>query len=118
MSAWGTAPWENDSAADWFAGIFDATGFANRVELALNQDVNYDNHEEIRAAAYLLVALGRVYIWPIYELERHLELAIEKLEAIKKLSLFEGDKKFVVEIGKEIDVLQARLEKIKRNKKL
>jgi hypothetical protein len=107
MGAWGEAPWDNDSAADWFGDLFDATKLADRVEKTLKGDVE-DAHEEIRAAAYLLVALGRVYIWPVKELDRHLELAIGKLEQIKVLDEYQQAPEFVVAIEQEIEALKSR----------
>ena len=110
MGAWGTAAWENDGAADWFGDVLDATGLANHVEEALHLDLE-DFHEEVRAAAYLLVVLGRVYIWPTEELDRHLELAISRLEAIKQLGIYQDAPALYVEIDKEIESLRSRLEK-------
>jgi hypothetical protein len=108
MGAWGTAAWENDGAADWFGDTFDATGLARHVEATLNGDPE-DDHEEIRAAAYLLVALGRVYIWPVDDLDRHLALAISKLEAIRELDIDQEADGFVEAIDAEIGVLRSRL---------
>jgi hypothetical protein len=79
MGAWAKNPWDNDSAADWFGDMFDATGLAKYVEETLERDAEV-HHESIRAAAYMLVALGRVYIWPIYDLDNQLALAISKLQ--------------------------------------
>jgi hypothetical protein len=110
MSAWATAAWDNDSAADWFGDMFDATGLAQYVEETLNRDTKA-YHDEIRAAAYLLVALGRVYIWPIHELDNHLTLAISKLEEIKALEVFQEAPDFVRAIDDEISVLKSRLKK-------
>jgi hypothetical protein len=109
MGAWGTAAWENDGAADWFGDTFDATGLAKHVEETLNRD-SMDDHEEIRAAAYVLVSLGHVYIWPVQDLERHLALAISKLEAIRELEIYQKAPEFVEAIGREIEVLRSRLE--------
>ena len=108
MGAWGTAAWENDDAADWFGDTFDATGLARRVEEKLNGDPE-DDHEEIRAAAYLLVALGRVYIWPVEDLERHLALAASKLEVIRELEVYQEVPEFVAAIDAEIAALRSRL---------
>ncbi len=94
MGAWGTAAWDNDGAADWFGDMFDATGLAKYVEETLERDVE-DYREEIRAAAYLLVALGRVYIWPIDDLDNHLVLAISKLEEIKALEIYQEAPGFI-----------------------
>jgi hypothetical protein len=108
MGAWGTAAWDNDGAADWFGDMFDATGLAKHVEKTLQQEAD-DFHEEIRAAAYLLIALGRVYVWPIDDLDNHLALAISKLEEIKVI--YEDSADFVKAIEDEIGVLRSRLKK-------
>ena len=108
MGAWGTEAWENDGAADWFGDTFDATGLARLVEEALNGDPE-DDHEEIRAAAYMLVTLGRVYIWPVDDLDRQLALAIRKLEAIRELEVYQEADGFVEAIDAEIGVLRSRL---------
>lgn len=108
MGAWGTAAWDNDGAADWFGDLFDATGLAKHVEKTLKQDPA-DAHEEIRAAAHILVALGRVYVWPVEELNKHLALAIDRLEKIQVLEVYQEDSEFVAAIQGEIDALRARL---------
>ena len=110
MGAWATAAWDNDSAADWFGDMFDATGLAKYVEQTLERDVE-EYHEEVRAAAYMIVALGRVYIWPISELDNHLALAISKLEEIKALEIYAEVPDFVIAIDDEIAVLMSRLKK-------
>ncbi|HEY2155192.1 MAG TPA: DUF4259 domain-containing protein [Isosphaeraceae bacterium] len=108
MGAWGVKAWENDGAADWFGDTFDTTGLADRVEETLGGDPE-DDHQEIRAAAYLLVALGRVYIWPVERLDRHLALAIAKLEAIRDMDIYQEASGFVEAIDEEIATLQSRL---------
>jgi hypothetical protein len=109
MGAWGTAAWDNDAAADWFGDMFDATKLAEYVEKTLKESDIEDCYEEVRAAAYLVVALGRVYMWPIDKLDEHLALAIEKLEAIKQLDEYEDEGDFTSEIDQEIAILRSRL---------
>lgn len=84
MGTWGPGAWDNDSAADWFAEMFEETKLAEYVQRALEQDPE-DAPEEIRAAAHVLIALGRTYVWPVDQLDEHLELAIARLEAIKAM---------------------------------
>jgi hypothetical protein len=110
MGAWATAAWDNDGAADWFGDMFEATGLAKYVQETLERDTD-DYHEEIRAAAYMLVALGRVYVWPIDDLDNHLALAISKLEEIKALETYQEAPEFVQAINEEIAVLKSRLKK-------
>lgn len=103
MGSWGYAPWDSDAAADWFGGTFDATGLAKRVEEALASDPEEDG-ERVRAAAAVLILLGRTYVWPINEIDRHLDLAIERLTAV--LPFQEGP--CADSIKEEIAILRSR----------
>lgn len=105
MGAWGSAAWDNDDAADWFGDLFAATKLAARVEKTLKKKDVEEYADQIRAAAYVLVALGRTFIWPIDDLDRHLRLAIEKLEAISQLEDYAGE----TAIAAEIAELKSRL---------
>ena len=105
MGAWGHAAWDNDDAADWFADLFAKTKLAARVEKALNTPDVEEYAGRIRAAAYLVVALGRVYVWPVDDLDRHLRLAVAKLEEIATLDDYAGDDTLAAEIAE----LRARL---------
>lgn len=109
MGMWGHAAWENDGAADWFGDLFSTSKLATRVEKMLKAKDVEEYHEEIRAAAHIVVALGQVYIWPIELLDQHLRLAIEKLEAIKQLEEFEGDEAFAATIDADLAILRSRL---------
>jgi len=99
MGAWGNAPWDNDDAADWFGELFDSTKLAKRVEKALKKKDVEEYAGQIRAAAYVLVCLGRVYIWPTDDLDGHLRLAIRKLEEISQLPDYEGEPTILAEIA-------------------
>jgi hypothetical protein len=105
MGSWGSAPWDDDLAADWFANLFEATKLARRVEKTLNHRDLEEYAAEVRAAAYVLIALGMNYIWPVDDLDRHLNLAISKLEAIRELPDYAG----MPEIDEEIAILKSRL---------
>jgi hypothetical protein len=108
MGAWGSAACDNDLAADWFANLFEKTKLARHVEKTLNQKALEEYAAEIRAAAWLLATLGRVYIWPIADLERHLKLAIAKMEAIRELPDYADEP----EVEEEIAVLRSRLREL------
>ena len=112
MGAWGVSPWDNDAAADWFGDLFDATKLADKVEEALQLDAE-DSHEEIRAAAAMVVMLGRVYIWPIEKYDQHLELAVSRLKELRELEIYQEAPEFLAAIDDEIALLQARLSKEK-----
>jgi len=108
MGAWDKFPWDNDAAADWFDKLFNQTKLAKHVEDTLNLDVSND-HEEIRAAASVLLFLGRPYIWPVHDLDRHLTLAAGQLEKISVLEEITESPEFVDQIRAEIQELRSRI---------
>jgi hypothetical protein len=108
MGAWDIQPWDNDKAADWYADVFERTKLAREVEDALNQNPD-DSHEQIRAAASLLLFLGRPYIWPIYDLNRHLALAADRLEQVARVDVIAEAPELVDQIRAEIDELRSRI---------
>jgi hypothetical protein len=114
MGDWGFKPWDNDCAADWYGEFFEKTRLATYVEETLNQDINSGYPDEIRAAAFVLTQLGHIFIWPGENLAGHLKLAIEKLEAIRKLEDFQEIEGYVSEINNEIAELRARLQSLER----
>ncbi|MBS0660072.1 MAG: DUF4259 domain-containing protein [Verrucomicrobia bacterium] len=107
MGSWGTAPWDNDAAADWFAQMFEKTKLAKYVEKSLKKDPE-DEPEEVRAAAYMLVALGRNFIWPIDDIDRQLKLAISKLEAVREV-YSEAAPELVAQLEVEIAALRSHM---------
>jgi hypothetical protein len=110
MGTWGTKPWESDSGAEWFAGMMQKTGLANYVEETLHREIDEDfpgDADEIRAAATILVLLGIGEVWPEDDRERHLELAISRLEEILSKGYGGGATQ---QIRAEIAVMKSRLE--------
>lgn len=83
---WGPKPWENDRAADWFAGAIEDSGVALRVRTTLRKVLDVedwdDESQTARAASYVLVQLARVYMWPIDSLKDDLGLGITALERV------------------------------------
>ena len=110
MGAWGKLPWDNDGAADWFGDLFDKTKLAKEVEATLKLDAE-ESHEEIRAAASVLLFLGRVYVWPIDDLDRHLALAADRLEEVSRVDVIAESPELVEEIRAEIQELLSRIKK-------
>ena len=108
MGVWGKLPWDNDGAADWFGELFDRTKLARQVEDTLKLNVE-DSHEEIRAAASVLLFMGRVDIWPVQDLDRHLTLAADQLEKISGLDTIAESPEIVDEIKAEIQELRSRI---------
>ena len=105
MGAWGYAPWDADSAADWFGDLFDHVPLAKKVEETLALDPE-EYAAEIRAAASLLIMLGRTYVWPIDDIDRHLDLAISQMEKVQ--AVYEDNPDFASAVAEEIVVLKSR----------
>jgi hypothetical protein len=108
MGTWGHRPWDNDSAADWFGDTFADTKLAQRVEETLKLDIK-GHAEQIRAAASLLVLLGHTYVWPIKDVDRHLELAATRLEEIRQSGIHAESPAIEAAIDAEIEELRSRL---------
>ena len=108
MGDWGVAAWENDYAADWYGTLFQKTQLAAHVEEALNRDPESEP-DVVRAAAFVLAQLGRVYIWPDDELNRHLKLAIQQLETIREQEETREVEGLAAAIDHEIATLRSRL---------
>jgi hypothetical protein len=106
MGAWATGAYSNDGAAHWFDQMFVSTGLATYVEKTLRLDAA-ERHQEVRAAAYVMVCLGRGYIWPANLLEEHLTLAISKLQEIKTMYQEKGWQEGAEEVSNEIAVLSS-----------
>lgn len=109
MGTWDFTPWENDTAADWFAGIFNETSLPGHIESALNRDIE-EYPEVIRAAAAVLIMLGRIYIWPVELLEGQLKLAIQRMELCVEAGVFSDELPLV---ENEIMILKLRLKDLK-----
>ena len=109
MGCWGVKPYENDSAADWFGDLWDEFPIPSKVEETLKSDLE-DCHEELRAAAHMLVQLGQTYIWPVHSIDRHCDLAAQRLEHMKAMEIYSGDD-FQSELQKEIKILRSRISK-------
>jgi hypothetical protein len=78
MGTWGTQPWENDAAADWFSELFAETRLDDFILSTLRLDAT-NNGDEIRAAAFVLTRLAEVHIWPLTSLDTCLTLAERRL---------------------------------------
>ena len=113
MGTWATAPWNNDSGADWFGDMFDNTKLADYVRRTLKEAEPQNDYAEIRAAASMVVMLGRVYVWPIKQLDEDLSLAAEKLEVLLKVPELNESAEIIASIQEEIRELRSRM---KQNK--
>jgi hypothetical protein len=105
MGDWGNAPWDNDEAADWFGVPFKQNRIAEFVrQTLLDAETSYT---EVRAAASILIFLGRPYTWP-RQRDEDLQLALKRLEAIVQDPEAEAYVS-VDAVRGEIAILRARL---------
>ena len=81
MGAWGEKAYENDSAADWFGGVFDTV--AEKVQALLDAPVEERLYPEYRAAAWMLTKIGRTYVYPTDSLDDHLSKLHDRLQTIR-----------------------------------
>jgi hypothetical protein len=109
MGCWGVEAYANDAAADWFGDLWDQFPIPPKIEETLLLDPE-ENHEQIRAAAYVLLQLGGTYIWPIGLIDRHCDLAARRLEKLKEMEIY-ADNAFQAQLQTEIDVLRSRISK-------
>ncbi len=86
MGSWGTEPWQNDPAQDWFEEMFSLTGLAGHIEESLSRTVE-DYADEIRAAAFVVVALGKE-AWPAEAYTRCATLARLRLTEMLEHCVF------------------------------
>ena len=78
MGAWGSGPYDNDTAADWFFELKEI-GLYDLIERGLNSD----SYEEQRAAAWLVQRLAiTAYVYDVNLIDEHRKLAVEKLQSI------------------------------------
>lgn len=109
MGAWGTDPWDNDAAADWFSSLFAGINVEGRVISGLEDE----NPDRSRAAAYLLSVLGRPYVWPgdPIRLGQLLDSAIERMESLaadkEYLANYEDGEALLISIANLVSELQA-----------
>ena len=109
---WGHKPWENDRAADWFAGVIDDLGVAARVRTTLREALDLEDWDDesrtVRAASYLLIQLARVYMWPIDTLKDDLDLGIMGLQRVLQEDDYLDAEEMKNEVLAELNELKAR----------
>lgn len=100
---WGYQAWENDAAADLFAQFVSDTGFVSQVRKTLKSldasDCLDDELYLARVCAFCLIKFGRVYIWPISELDSDLKLCIKVLNTC---ILVEDDEKLAEKAREDV----------------
>lgn len=106
MGAWGRNPWDNDTAADFFAELLPPA-FHERVMAGLRSEWE----EESRAAAWVVLKLAHgCYVWPCEAVQFNelCKLAADRLEEIAQESE-DGDEFWDWnELRKEAEELRTR----------
>ncbi|MEM9540550.1 MAG: DUF4259 domain-containing protein [Cyanobacteria bacterium P01_E01_bin.42] len=82
MGMWGIEAYDNDCAADWLSDLMDSTKLREAWLKGINTDLD-DEPEIPRAAVWLFVQLGYVYVWPIANYNKDLELAISVADRLR-----------------------------------
>ncbi|MCD4675967.1 MAG: DUF4259 domain-containing protein [Desulfobacula sp.] len=108
MGAWNTKPWDNDTAADWFGKLFEETNLKEKIREGLDMDMDL-YLETIRAAACILMFLGRRYVFSS-GLDDNLSYAIKKMEEIQKHPYYLDNPETGKELKYEIAVLKYHLD--------
>jgi len=103
MGSWGTEPWQSDRAQDWLEVMFSLTGLAEHIEETLSRTVE-DYTDEIRAAAFVLLALGKE-AWPANAYTRCAMLARMRLTEMVECRVFTNPA-FVQSIQKQLHRLR------------
>lgn len=80
MGTWGTEPWQNDDALDWFYQMFSDLPI-DRIRDAFKY---YDSYGRIRGACYVLQQLGP-HLWPTSHQTELLELLDMGIEWLNKV---------------------------------
>ena len=114
MGRWGIFPEDSDESADWFDDLLERTGLPEIIAETLSLEDVVENHEEIRAAAYVVSFFARPFMWPPDDIKPHLELAIRRLEEMLQspewLSLSDGaDTEHVTKVREELEFLKSIL---------
>ena len=117
MGTWGARHWENDAAADWFDEFFKKTNAAHYVRQTLELDPSEDA-DEIRAAVFVLLTLGRVYVWPLDTLEECLQLASDRMRQILESMGHHGDlattREAIISVREDIETIESRLRELRQ----
>ena len=111
MGMWDFEAWGNDSAADWFGDLMEATKLREHWLNGIQGDAE-DEYEEVRAAVWLFAQLGRTYIWPIDHLDADLELAISAAKTLLANEwLQEEAPDFLTKVRDELADIESRRKK-------
>lgn len=108
MGMWDIRPWDNDQAADWYAGFMVQSNFRELWLAGINLQADSEDADAVRAAAALFMMLGRVYIWPIEHYDEDLALTISQLTKTLECPEYEECDELINIIKTEIQELENR----------
>lgn len=108
MGSWGPEPWDSDGASDWFAELFAHSDIEQRVLRTLALDPE-DRFEEMRAACYVVMTLGRTYIWPGERLGAVLAATRRALIALLESSYAEDSPQLSARLREDLSVVERRI---------
>lgn len=84
MGMWDLQPYDNDSAADFFAGFMETTQLREEWLKNATNVLEDGGVSQMRALTWVFIQLGHIYVWPISDYDSDLELAIRLAEQVKK----------------------------------
>jgi hypothetical protein len=120
MGTWGARHWGNDAAADWFDEFFKKTNADRHVKQTLRLDPT-DDADEIRAAVFVLLSLGRVYIWPLESLEECLQLASDRMSRILESMDHDSDlattREAIMSVRDDLETIETRLRELQQEER-
>lgn len=112
---WGDKPWDNDAAADWFANLMHNTNFPEQIRMTLllceQGDAVGEDTAVLRAAVYCILQFCHVYVWPVDQIDKDLNLAIKAIHKILSDENYCYSEKIVAEIKAELKELESRRKK-------
>ena len=85
MGGWGSRPWQNDEAADWFHEFWKPRDIAFLINEINNFDEKQERYDSFRAASYVLQAFGSPYMWPAQHREILKELLDKSIDVLEKM---------------------------------
>ncbi len=107
MTTWGSLPWQNDDAIFWFGQNIANSELVARVEETLQLPLQ-GNEAKLRAAAAVLILLGRSFLWSGPKFGKHMRLAITRLEELEDSGAYAGSPEIAAELANEKAALQFR----------
>lgn len=116
MGIWNTKAYDNDAAADWLGDLMNTTKLRTQWLAGIKHDTDSDPCIA-RAAVWLFLQLGHIYVWPIATYDEDLELTIEVADDLRKgPALAAISRKSLTELESEYQALLSRRSKLRATK--